>query len=326
MEKERIYYQVYESLESPSLKKTKNLILIHGFMGSTIDWESLVNFLLEHSKNSLKIIAVLLPGHTQDIHNALKNHLSTQEFSLVENSVDSSNNSIKKLSKQILEIQEKENTLNCTYIGYSMGARFAMELASLNQKTESLILESSFTHWKNKEEQKKKKDTDFYLLNNLLSNIPNNLSNQSSSQNGSQDGSQNGSQSSSQENLLKENFKQFLLDWYNLDLFKGLFQSKGFASLLEKRLQQNVKQLHEALQAYSSSTVDSYLDILKNLNHPIFYIYGEDDIKYKNIGLNLKKIISTVNLHKVKNASHNIHFQQAVSFNNLILDILNSSL
>lgn len=295
-----IYYQTYESLESSSLGETKNLVLIHGFMGSTLDWENLVNFLLQHSKNSLKIISVLLPGHTQGIYNALEHHLATQEFSLIENSVDSSNDSIQKLSKQILEIQKKENALNCTYLGYSMGGRFAIELARLNSQTESLILESSFVHWENKEEQSKKKEEDLNLLKPLLSLTD----------------------SINKKDLLKENFRLFLLAWYNLDLFKGLVKNKNFFLFLETRLQQNVKQLHKALQAYSSSTIDSYLDILKNLNCPVCYIYGEDDIKYTNIGLNLKKIVSTVNLHKIKNASHNIHFQQALNFNQIIQNIL----
>lgn len=296
-----IYYQVYENSGNSALAETKNLVLIHGFMGSTLDWDSLVNFLLSRSQNSLKIISILLPGHTQKVSNSLENNFSKDEFSKIYNPINSSNNCLPKVAKQIIEIQKKEDVLNCTYLGYSMGARVAIELASLNNNTQSLVLESGFTHWENKKEQHQKKEEDFNLLKNLL-NLTSDLG---------------------QEDLLKKNFKQFLLDWYNLSLFKGINQNKDFSFLIEKRLQQNVGDLHKALQAYSSSSINSYLDILKKLNCPAFYIYGEKDKKYKNIALTLKDTVSQINLQKIKNASHNTHFQQSLNFNKLILDLLN---
>lgn len=299
MKMDGVYYQVYEGSGNSSSMETKNIILFHGFMGSGLDWNSLGDFLLKNS-SSLKIISILLPGHTQTVHNFLENTFSKDGFSEIKNTVDTFNNSINKFSKQVLEIQKKEKVLNCTYLGYSMGGRFAMELAGLNECTESLILESSFTHWENKNEQQEKKEEDFSLFKNLL--------NQTKSLTHLEDS--------------KKHFKEFLLKWYNLNLFKGLVENKDFPLLLEKRLQQNIGQLHEALQAYSSGTINSYLEILKNLNCPIHYIYGEQDSKYKNIGLNLKKLISHVNLQEVKNASHNTHFQQEEIFNSLILDLI----
>ncbi len=314
-----IYYQVYEnSAGSSGLSptKTKNLVLLHGFMGSTLDWNFLVNFLLTQSTEPLKIISILLPGHTQEVSNSLENNLSKNAFSKIQNPVNSSNNTLQKLAKQILEIQKKEEALDCCYLGYSMGGRVAIELASLNHHTETLILESSFTHWKNKEDQQIKKTEDLNLLKSLLENA-NNSSSKNNKSNASEKNKNNNS-----EDFFCKNFKSFLLQWYDLELFKGLPQNKNFPLLLKTRLQQNVKHLHEALQVYSSGTVDSYLNILKNLNCPIFYIYGEHDTKYKAIGLNLKKIISFVNLQEVKNASHNTHFQQTLNFGQTILKIL----
>ncbi|MBE8162649.1 MAG: alpha/beta fold hydrolase [Bdellovibrionaceae bacterium] len=313
-----IYYQVYESSANFSnsessansfADKTKNLVLLHGFMGSTLDWNPLVNFLLAQLSGPLKIISILLPGHTQEVSNSLKNNISTGDFSKIQNLVNSSNNSLSKLAQQVLEIQKKEEALDCHYLGYSMGGRLATELANLNPRTETLILESSFTHWENKEAQNLKKKEDCFLLKPLLSLTDNFKKEEKIG-------------SESKDDLLHKNFKSFLLNWYNLNLFKGLDQNKNFSLLLKTRMQQNVKHLHEALQAYSSSTVNSYLDVLKKLHCPVFYIYGDTDTKYKAIGLNLKKIISSVNLQEIKNASHNTHFQQALHFNQTLLNIL----
>lgn len=295
MSHKNIYYQIYKNHEDKSLPFT-NLLLLHGFMGSTLDWQNLINFLLFNFKKPLKIISILLPGHTQKIDNALDNGLLKKDFSAISNPIDETNNSIYKLSKQILEIQKKEEVLNCTYLAYSMGARMAMQLANLNKQTQSLILESSFIYWKNKNSQNTKKENDLNLFKNTLDKP--NL-------------------------LIKKYFKKFLSNWYQLNLFDDLTQSADFANFLKNRLQQDPKQLHKALQAYSSYTIDSYLNILKNLNCPIFYIYGSKDTKYKDIALDLKKNISNITLHEIKNAGHNTHFQSSLKFNKVIFDLLN---
>ena len=130
-------------------KKVKNsLFLLHGFTGSSADWEN-VAFLFDSKFN---IYAIDLIGHGKSE--------SPSDISLY--NVESQTDQVKSI---IEKLKGEKNVL----IGYSMGGRLSLAFAlKFPELLNGLILESSSAGISNEQEREKRKETDFQLADMIL--------------------------------------------------------------------------------------------------------------------------------------------------------------
>lgn len=175
--------------------------------------------------------------------------------------------------------------------GYSMGGRLALGL-SLDPKSpfEKVIIESANPGLEDEKSRATRWQHDQKLLENIHET---------------------------------KDFKKFLEDWYRQDIFCKLSSHPQFSQLVEDRINhQDTHYLKKALEVYS---VGKQADYWKQLAtgaglQPLFYIYGEHDLKYCSIGERLKTCGYSV--LEIPKAGHNTHFERKIDFENILLNIL----
>ncbi len=89
-------------------KQGKPILFLHGFMGSTADWQTVFKML----EQKLYCLAVDLPGHGKTKIVSAGNSFS-----------------ISSTAEHVLNILDREHVKTCALVGYSMGGRLALYLA-----------------------------------------------------------------------------------------------------------------------------------------------------------------------------------------------------
>jgi 2-succinyl-6-hydroxy-2,4-cyclohexadiene-1-carboxylate synthase len=134
-----IYYEDYLNRpENAASKQTgnKNVILIHGFTGSSKDWEDIIPRL---SKN-FNYYAIDLPGHGNSDSPSRKKFYNTNY-----------------LVKLLREFTIKLKNYRSIFLGYSMGGRAALSYSvKFPDTVEGLILESSTAGIRNDRDRKER--------------------------------------------------------------------------------------------------------------------------------------------------------------------------
>ncbi|MBI9074926.1 MAG: 2-succinyl-6-hydroxy-2,4-cyclohexadiene-1-carboxylate synthase [Desulfatibacillum sp.] len=161
--------------------------------------------------------------------------------------------------------------------GYSMGGRVAQQVCLLSpERIKHLFLESAGQGIKNSEERNARRTKDEALLENIRT---------------------------------KEDFRQFLIAWHRLPLFRTLAQSPLLPGLLESKLKNNVRELQQALRVMGVGTHPWFGQNLAGRSVPITYFFGEQDAKYKMEAAEAFKIIPRMRIIPFPRASHNMHIQ-----------------
>lgn len=171
-------------------------------------------------------------------------------------------------------------------LGYSSGGRIALNYA-LNYPVERLILESAGIGIADAEERKKRQLADEQLAQQI-----------------EQEGS----------------------EWF-ADFWAGtaIFESQKYLSkdlqekIWQSRARNRPENLAKALRATGQGRLPYLGEQIQTLKMPTFFISGELDKKYSQIG---KKYFSEHII--VKNAGHNVHLEQPDAYNQLINDIINT--
>ncbi|MBF0225893.1 MAG: alpha/beta fold hydrolase, partial [Desulfobacterales bacterium] len=160
--------------------------------------------------------------------------------------------------------------------GYSMGGRIAQNICiNYSSRIKSLILESSSFGIFDEIERQKRYEMDLSLLKDVYSH---------------------------------SDFYNFLRKWHGLPMFASLNYS-DIMYLISAKMENNLDELKQAIKILSCGNHPFFADLLKDINVPILYLYGEDDEKYTEIGIATNKIIPSIKIMQFNNASHNIHIQ-----------------
>ena len=172
--------------------------------------------------------------------------------------------------KALEDFYKKLESINPHIIyGYSLGGRVALDyLSKSEKKCETLILESVSFGISQEDLRQARVKQDFQRAK-----------------------------------LIKENLKTFLEDWYDLDLWGELTSSQK-NDLITKRLDQwkeRTDLLSQMIVNYSPGNMSSVSR--KTIETKIIYIYGSQDLKYKEIAQKLED----VSLIEVQNSGHNVH-------------------
>ena len=169
----------------------------------------------------------------------------------------------------------------CYLFGYSMGGRLALYLTvNFPWRFEKVILESASPGLKTEKERKRRIFSDFLLANKLETT----------------------------------DFKEFLLNWYNLPLFQSLSQHPNFEKMLERRLQNNPFELAKSLRNMGTGNQPSLWEKLPEVKIPLLLLVGEMDKKFVAINSEMARLLPVVKMQIIPGSGHNIHLENPQAF------------
>lgn len=174
-----------------------------------------------------------------------------------------------------LQIQE------CFLVGYSMGGRLALYLTlHFPQRFPKVVLESASPGLKNQGDRRERIQRDFELA----------------------------------ENLEENDFKTFLLNWYNQPIFASIKKYADFDNLIVNRLQNNPLELAKSLRNLSTGCQPSLWEKLKENKNPMLLLVGEYDTKFIAINSEMARLCKYSKLEIVSYCGHNIHWENPSTF------------
>lgn len=246
---------------------SKTLLLLHGFMSDSKSMKRIG----ENLSDAYNLLYVDLPGFGGSKSRGYDYDMGSVSFSI----------------SRILE----ELNLDAVHVlGYSMGGRVALSLASLYpDKVHSLILESASPGLVYEEEQKERLDIDANRAKKITGD-----------------------------------YQQFLDDWEDMGLFKSQkhLSPKTFSAQRQMREAQNPKEVADSLLKYGTGVQPSYWSCLKDLKMPVLLIVGADDRKFVDINKKMAESIENVKFEIVEGAGHNIHLESAEKFDTIVEEFL----
>ncbi len=200
---------------------------------------------------------------------------------------DISSHNIIEFSKTFSSHIEKSFTDrdNISFLGYSMGARVCIEISKTLNKLSKFILESGGLGL-NEALASERINKDKNLFNKVQNH---------------------------------HELEQFFKKWYSMDLFKGLYNVdhesfKPGHGVLKKKTLTNIDGWQKAISNFSVAHQKTFEP--KSSNHELYYIYGENDQKYKELKNHFKKSF------EISNASHNTHQMNTEDFIAVLEEIL----
>lgn len=251
-----------------------SLVFLHGLLGSTADWQPIVT----HLSSDYQCICIDLPGH------AGSQAVIANDFQHVQQLI------IATLAQYELE--------HIVFVGYSLGARIAMTIAS-----------DPAVNWP-------------YIIDGMLLESGNPGLNSSAEQ------LQRGLHDLAWVTRFSEApLSQVLPDWYQQGVFASLTDTQK-ATLIETRSHIQADnngfkggiQISKMLAATSLSKQDQLLSQLQHTEFPIHMVCGELDPKFVQLTQ-----ASQLDYRVVANAGHNVHADQPMVFSELVRDLVSES-
>ena len=246
------------------------LLMLHGFTGSTKTWAPLVPLWHDH----FKLIAVDLIGH-----------------GLSDSPADYRRYAMAHTVRDLQLILEQINVRKTHLLGYSMGGRVAIALASrAPQLIKSLILESTSPGLETEEERMARRKQDESLADEIE----------------------------------EKGLFAFVQKWENLPLFatqKRLPQTVQ-DELRKQRLAQSPQGLANSLRGMGTGNQPSYWPSLASFHFPVLVLAGSEDVKYCSLACRMVQRLPQAELKIIPDAGHTIHLEKSHLFAKVVLDHL----
>jgi 2-succinyl-6-hydroxy-2,4-cyclohexadiene-1-carboxylate synthase len=189
-------------------------------------------------------------------------------------------------ARGIIKLLDSLNIDRCSIAGYSFGGRLALYLALefpdrfvgvASRNENRVILESTSPGLPTVSERQARIDRDRQIIDRLATT----------------------------------SFDDFVRDWYQQPIFVGIDSHPDFPALIRRRIATNQpSNLAKSLQCAGLGMQPYLGDRLKFNTRSISLIVGELDLKFVNIGRQLKQMCPSITLNIIPNCSHNIHFDR----------------
>ncbi|MBK25214.1 MAG: hypothetical protein CME70_14565 [Halobacteriovorax sp.] len=179
--------------------------------------------------------------------------------------------------------------------GYSMGGRLAtaisQKLEELGEPLSALILESSHLGLTSEEEKKKRITSDLTLFERMPSNP-----------------------------------EEFFNSWYSQSLFGDFKESElGKITINEMLRRWNPESWKDSLALLSTGHQQDFRPFFKKTSHPVLYLAGENDSKYRKLALELEKNENKkISVKCLKRGFHNLHLNRVNDLKGPITEVLSS--
>jgi 2-succinyl-6-hydroxy-2,4-cyclohexadiene-1-carboxylate synthase len=236
------------------------VLFLHGFIGSHRDWDSLI----EGMNSSYCCVAVDLPGHGQSKDNA-------EPYSM------------DVTATAIIDLVDSLGAASFSIIGYSMGGRLALYLASIYaMRIDALVIESAAPGLKTDAERAERRAQDERWAR-----------------------------------LLEvEGMRPFLDAWYRQPLFASLAsRPELLENLVAGRSGNDPRELARALRGMGVANQRPLWDEWRANRIPTLVVAGERDPKYCAIGREMADICVSAKAVVVPGAGHNVHGEAPDDYN-----------
>jgi 2-succinyl-6-hydroxy-2,4-cyclohexadiene-1-carboxylate synthase len=181
-----------------------------------------------------------------------------------------------------------EQGAKADYIGYSMGARLALHIASLHpESVRRLVLISGSPGLRSPSERSARVQSDEKLALEIL----------------------------------EIGVEKFVAKWLSAPMFAGLISTSAD---IQDRLRNTAEGLASSLRTSGTGSQQSLWDRLSELSMPVLLIVGENDQKFRQINSEMKNLISSqTELVIIQNAGHAVHLEQPDIFQSVVREFLN---
>jgi 2-succinyl-6-hydroxy-2,4-cyclohexadiene-1-carboxylate synthase len=238
-------------------RSTVSQVLLHGFTQTSRSWDRYID-LLQPEQSIIRFDA---PGHANST--SVSADLPTTATMVAEQGA------------------------KADYIGYSMGARLALHIASLHpESVRRLVLISGSPGLRTNAEQIERQRSDEQLAREIR----------------------------------QVGVSQFVSKWLSNPMFANLVSTEGD---IKDRLRNSVDGLVSSLTMSGTGSQQSLWDRLSELSMPVLLIVGENDQKFRQINSEMKNLISSqTELVIIQNAGHAVHLEQPKQCESVIANFL----
>ena len=197
--------------------------------------------------------------------------------------------SMQNISDEVIFLLNDLSIKKLIIAGYSMGGRLALCLAmTYPERFSHIILESVSPGLQTEREQAERKLQDEELAKKLK--------------------------------LVK--LEKFLLEWYSQPIFGDIKHHPEFNNLLKRRLLNDPDKLANSLSIMGTGNQPSFWPDLNNNKIPMLLLVGENDLKFKNIAIEIENKCTVANINVIKQCGHNIHFEKPEEYVQIIRKFL----
>ncbi|GMW00347.1 MAG: alpha/beta hydrolase [Candidatus Hydrogenedentota bacterium] len=232
------------------------IVFLHGFMGSKNDWTDVSSTL----EDQFHLMSVDLPGHGESPFPNEPGY------------------GVAELCADLIEVIDETGHGTFSLVGYSMGGRIALYLATIYaMRIDALVLESASPGIQDDEERHTRRATDESVANQLETG----------------------------------DFEAFLRDWYKQPLFQSLHRAPHLIeAAMESKRGGDPGGLARALRAFGPGTVPSVWGDLPAHRIPTLLITGDSDSKYCDIARLMTQRCGHMEHRRMAEAGHNVHLEQ----------------
>ncbi|WP_240375410.1 2-succinyl-6-hydroxy-2,4-cyclohexadiene-1-carboxylate synthase [Bacillus piscicola] len=246
------------------------LVLLHGFTGNRETWDFLVPYLEQH----FQLIMVDIIGHGESSVPA-DFHRYTAEETVAD----------------LVSLLKELTITDAHWLGYSMGGRLALSLASLYPEcVRSLLLESASPGLRSSSARVERQNQDKRLADRILA----------------------------------KGVPAFVNQWENIPLFATQKQLPYAEQrkIREQRLKNSALGLANSLLGMGTGSQPSWWDQLPDLHFPVLLLTGEWDDKFNNIASEMKKALPAAEWHIVPKTGHAVHVEDQEMFATIVSEFL----
>jgi len=188
-------------------------------------------------------------------------------------------------AQALIKLLDELQITTCFLVGYSMGGRLALYLTlHFPERFSKVVLESASPGLATEAERLERIQRDYQIGRKLISSLETN------------------------------DFADFLSNWYKQPIFGEIKNHPKYDFMLKSRLQNYPLELDKSLRFMGTGYQPSLWDKLKENKNPLLLLVGEYDEKFIAINQKMAEICENAQLKIIKNAGHNIHFENTREF------------
>ncbi|MBE9206540.1 2-succinyl-6-hydroxy-2,4-cyclohexadiene-1-carboxylate synthase [Nostoc sp. LEGE 06077] len=192
---------------------------------------------------------------------------------------------IDQTAQALINLLDKLHIPKCFLVGYSMGGRLALYLTlHFPERFYKVVLESASPGLTAETEQLERVKKDEQIARKLS-------------------------------RLVAENeFREFLLNWYNQPIFGAIKNHPEFARMIESRLKNQPIELAKSLRFMGTGSQPPLWGKLQGNTVPLLLLVGNNDEKFITINIKMAEICKLSQVKLVSNSAHNIHWENTQEF------------
>ena len=235
-----------------------SVLFLHGFMGSHRDWGDVIGPLAA----DFHCVSVDLPGHGDTAISARDTFANT--------------------AAALVECMDDLDADTFSIVGYSMGGRLALYLAThYSMRVDAVVIESASPGLATEKERTDRRQSD----ENIAARLE------------------------------EDDFDDFLKAWYDQPLFASMHNdAKAFAEMIDGRCNNEPQGLAMALRQLGTGAQVSLWDELPDHLIPTLIITGEADKKFCRLAEEMAAACPAMTVEIVPGCGHNVHWEQALSY------------